>query len=36
MEEETLEWEFDQAGEVIPVIEDFVVALMKWAEAKAF
>ena len=34
MNEETLEWEFDQAEKVIPVIEDFVVALMKWAEAK--
>ena len=35
MDEETLEWEFDKAEEVIPVIENFVVALMKWAEAKA-
>jgi len=35
MDEETLEWEFDLAQEVSPVIEDFVVQLMRWAEAKA-
>ena len=35
LDEETLEWEFDKAEEVVPVIEDFVVTLMKWAEAKA-
>ncbi|MFT5299351.1 MAG: N-formylglutamate deformylase [Mariniblastus sp.] len=34
MDEETLEWEFMEAQEVIPVIEDFVVTLMKWAEAR--
>ncbi len=32
MEEESLEWEFGNANEVIPVIEKFVVTLMKWAE----
>ena len=32
MEEETLEWDFDLAGEVSTVTESFVVTLMKWAE----
>ena len=34
MDEETLEWEFDKSADVIPVIEDFVVTLMKWSENK--
>jgi N-formylglutamate deformylase len=32
MDEEMLEWNFDTSAEVIPVIENFVVMLMKWAE----
>jgi hypothetical protein len=32
MDEETLEWDFDKSVDVIPVIERFVVSLMKWAE----
>ncbi len=32
MDEETLEWNFDKSVEVLPVIEMFVVTLMKWAE----
>ena len=32
MDEESLEWEFDKANDVIQVIESFVVTLMKWAE----
>lgn len=34
MEEETMEWEFDQAQNVAEVIESFVVTLMKWAESQ--
>lgn len=32
MDEATLEWEFEKAQEVVPVLESFVVNLMKWAE----
>ena len=32
MDEEELSWDLASANEVIPVIERFVVALMKWAE----
>ncbi len=35
MDEATLEWEFERAEEVIPVIEMFVVELAKWAEREA-
>lgn len=32
MDEATLDWDFDKSVDVIPVIERFVVTLMKWAE----
>ena len=32
MDEATLEWDFDKSVDVIPVIERFVISLMKWAE----
>ena len=32
MDEKTLEWDFDKSVDVIPVIERFVISLMKWAE----
>ena len=34
MEEEPLAWDMVLAGDVIPVIEKFVLALMKWAESR--
>lgn len=34
MDEEPLEWEFDEARNVSAVIESFIIALMKWAESK--
>jgi N-formylglutamate deformylase len=35
MEEDSLEWDFELASEVNPLIESFVVTLMKWAEQQA-
>lgn len=34
LDEPTLEWDFNKSTDVIPVIEDFVITLMKWAEAR--
>ena len=35
MDEATLEWDFDNSQEVIPVIEEFVLTLMRWTERRA-